>query len=72
MSDIRQLTIDIKVLARQFSFYRFTHTGRACSRTARAIVPRGLQLQYDRSWAEDAHEFVLQLAAEDRRFQDPP
>ncbi|KAK8579986.1 hypothetical protein V6N12_070279 [Hibiscus sabdariffa] len=72
MSDIWAIIGGIKVFARLFASCRFTHIGRACNRTAHAIAAKGIHLQSDRMWMEDAHDFVLLLAAEDRRFQDLP
>ncbi|KAK8697488.1 hypothetical protein V6N13_113633 [Hibiscus sabdariffa] len=72
MSDIGAITRDIKVFAGHFTSCSFTHIGRACNRVAHAMAARGLHLQSNRMWMEDAPDFVLQLAAEDRRFQDPP
>ncbi|KAK8691079.1 hypothetical protein V6N13_074600 [Hibiscus sabdariffa] len=42
------------------------------SNPAHALAAEGLRLSIDRSWVEDAHDLVWNLAAHDCWFIEPP
>ncbi|KAK8484216.1 hypothetical protein V6N11_024352 [Hibiscus sabdariffa] len=72
MSEIGQITRDIKEMTANFVECRFTFSGRQSNAPAHALAAEGLRLCTDRYWVEEAPPFVDRLAAQDRRSQEPP
>ncbi|KAL4302969.1 hypothetical protein GQ457_10G007970 [Hibiscus cannabinus] len=72
LSEIGALTRDIKVLATYFVGCRFCFSRRSCNALAHALASKGLQLDSDHFWVEEAPSFVDRHVARDRSFQEPP
>ncbi|KAL4296726.1 hypothetical protein GQ457_12G018660 [Hibiscus cannabinus] len=72
ISGIGSIIRSVKMLATNFVSCQFLFTGRSGNKPAHALASEGLRQFGDRFWIEDAPALILALAAQDRRFLDPP
>ncbi|GMJ04392.1 hypothetical protein HRI_004108400 [Hibiscus trionum] len=71
-SDIGALISEAKGLSRNFRVCNFLFRHRAGNSVAHALADYRLSLDLDRIWVEDVPSRIELLAAEDRRWLDPP
>ncbi|GMI65297.1 hypothetical protein HRI_000199000 [Hibiscus trionum] len=72
LSEIGPIIRDIKQFQRNFTSCEVSFIGRNGNRPAHALASEGLRCFADRSWVEEAPNFVRSLTDQDCRFCDPP